>query len=295
MNARSLAFTIACAAAATALACGQKNESEPPVATASFAVNHQRAALGSPLEMNYRFVVAADAPKFTENYRVLVHFMDADDELMWTDDHEPSVPTIGWKPGQTIEYTRTMFVPVYPYIGEASVYMGLYSASTSRRLPLTGGDEAGQRAYKVGTIQLLPQTDNVFLIFKDGWHPAEVSENSAAIEWQWTKKDATLSFRNPKRKSLFYLHLDSPGGVEHDPQTVTVQLGGQAVDTFKISPKQEMMRKIPLSVEQLGTGDMVELRIQVDKTFVPALLPAANSRDPRELGVRVFHAFVEPQ
>jgi hypothetical protein len=28
---------------------------------------------------------------------------------------------------------------------------------------------------------------------------------------------------------------------------------------------------------------------------VPALIPAAKNRDPRELGIRVFHAFVEPQ
>jgi hypothetical protein len=40
---------------------------------------------------------------------------------------------------------------------------------------------------------------------------------------------------------------------------------------------------------------MAEVRIQVDKTYVPALIPAIHSRDPRELGIRVFHAFVEPR
>ena len=40
---------------------------------------------------------------------------------------------------------------------------------------------------------------------------------------------------------------------------------------------------------------MAELRIVVDKTFVPALTPEAASKDPRELGVRVFHAFVDPR
>jgi len=44
----------------------------------------------------------------------------------------------------------------------------------------------------------------------------------------------------------------------------------------------------------LGTGDLIELQIEVDKTFVPALLAASMSKDPRELGVRVFHAFVQP-
>jgi len=37
------------------------------------------------------------------------------------------------------------------------------------------------------------------------------------------------------------------------------------------------------------------LRIGVDKTFVPALVPASTNKDPRELGVRVFHAFIEPK
>jgi hypothetical protein len=40
---------------------------------------------------------------------------------------------------------------------------------------------------------------------------------------------------------------------------------------------------------------MVDIALEVDKTWVPALVPAANSRDPRELGIRVFHAFVEPR
>jgi hypothetical protein len=36
------------------------------------------------------------------------------------------------------------------------------------------------------------------------------------------------------------------------------------------------------------------MRLVVDRTFVPAAIPAMNSRDPRELGVRVFRAYVEP-
>ena len=38
---------------------------------------------------------------------------------------------------------------------------------------------------------------------------------------------------------------------------------------------------------------MVEMRFVVDKTFVPALDPAMKSGDTRELGARVFHAFVQ--
>ena len=47
--------------------------------------------------------------------------VDADDELMWTDDHRPPTPTRQWKPGETIDYSRTMFIPKFPYTGETRV------------------------------------------------------------------------------------------------------------------------------------------------------------------------------
>ena len=45
----------------------------------------------------------------------------------------------------------------------------------------------------------------------------------------------------------------------------------------------------PVTAAQLGAGDMAELTIEVDQTFVP------GGGDTRELGIRVFHAFIEPK
>ena len=273
--------------------CRKKDAGAPPVATPTVTINHTRMPLGSPIEITYKFAVANDA-RFDQDYRVMVHVLDADDEMMWTDDHTPPVPTTQWKPGQTVEYTRTVFVPVYPYVGEATIQLGLYSPANQRRLPLNGQD-MGQRAYRVTKIQLLPQTENVFTVFKDGWHSAETGEHNSTVEWQWTKKVATLAFRNPKRDSVFYLDADNPGSVFHEKQQVTVSVDGKPVDQVTITPNERVLRKIPLPAAQLGTADMVELQLAVDKTFVPALVPAANNKDPRELGIRVFHAFVEPK
>jgi len=286
---------VVCAAAAAIAvgACRKKDAAAPAVATPSVTLSHPRVPLGSPIDVTYKFDVAANA-HFDQDYRVLVHVLDSDDEMMWTDDHTPPVPTTQWKPGQTVEYTRTIFVPVYPYIGEATIQLGLYSPTDQKRLVLTGQD-MGQRAYKVAKFQLLPQTENVFTVFKDGWHPAETAEHNTAVEWQWTKREATLAFKNPKKDSVFYLDADNPGSVFQQAQRVKVSIGGHELDDFTITPKQQVLRKIPVSAAQLGTADMVELRIAVDKTFVPALIPAANSKDPRELGIRVFHAFVEPK
>src|SRR5581483_7050465 len=278
---------------AGAAACRRKQQDPPPIATPAFSISRTRVPLGSPVEVTYKFTVANDAPKITENYRVFVHFLDSDKERMWTDDHDPPIPTTQWKPGQVIEYTKTMFVPVYPYMGPTTVLMGLYSQASNSRLPLAG-ENNGQRAYTVGKIELLPQTENVFVMFKDGWHPAETPPDNAAVEWQWTKKEATLSVRNPKKDVIFYLHLDAAGLIQ-EPQQVTVTLGDQTIDSFTIQPKQELIRKPTITAAQLGNADVVDLKISVDKTYVPAVVTNGASRDPRELGVRVFHAYIQPK
>ena len=73
-----------------------------------------------------------------------------------------------------------VFVPIYPYVGEATLQLGLYSPKTQTRLTLEGED-VGQRAYRAGRLQLQPQSENLFTVFKDGWHPAEVAEHNASV------------------------------------------------------------------------------------------------------------------
>ena len=276
----------------TLSACRRKEAPAPPMATPSVTLNHDKTPLGSPIDITYKFVVANDAT-FTEDLRVMVHVVDADDELIFAFDHNPPVPTTQWKPGQTVEYTRTVFVPIYPYVGEATIQVGLHSTTTQKRVALAG-DDAGQHAYKVAKLQLQPQTENVFTVFKDGWHPGEIAEHNSTVEWQWTKKDATLSFKNPKKDCTFFLDLDNPGSVLNEPQQVKVTMGGDVLDSFTLQPKQPELRRIPLKASQLGGGDVAELVISVDKTYVPAVLVAGN-KDPRELGVRVFHAYIDPR
>ena len=58
---------------------------------------------------------------------------------MWTDDHEPPTPTRQWKPGATVEYTRTMFIPKFPVRrARRASRSGLFSPSNGERLPLAG-------------------------------------------------------------------------------------------------------------------------------------------------------------
>jgi hypothetical protein len=274
--------------AATALAsCSGKPTNEPAVATPSLTFSRDRAPIGSAVTLTYRYVVAPDA-KIDKDYWVFVHVLDPDGEQMWTDDHLPPTPTSKWKAGETVEYKRTIFVPNYPYIGEANVRLGLYDQPTGKRLVLTA-QEVSRREYLVTKFQILASSENIYLIYKDGWHPAEVDAKNPQNEWQWTKKTATISFKNPKKDSTLYLQYDARVDLFTPAQQVVLRMGDQTIGQFPADSKAPALLTFPITAAQLGTADLVDLVIDVDKTFKP------GGNDPRELGIRIFHTYVEPK
>lgn len=275
-----------CGALAFALAagCSEKSVEEPAVATPTVTLSHDRVPIGSPLTLTYKFEMAPDA-KIDGDYTVFMHVLDPEGVQLWTDDHQPPRPTSTWKPGEVVEYQRHIFVPNYPYIGKAEIRVGLYRGD--HRLTLSG-NEAIRKEYVVSSFELLPQSENVFLIYKEGWHPSEVAADNAAIEWQWTEKVATISFRNPQKDVLFHLEADARPDLFTPPQQVTIRTGDQVVASFAADFRDRKRQTFPITAAQLGTGEMSELVIEVDRTFSPP-------GDDRELGLRVFHAFVDPR
>lgn len=270
--------------AGTTLAACSKKDTAPPVATPGFSASKDRVALGGPIDLTFQFDVLAP---IKDDYRVLVHVVNPDGDTLWIDDHDPSIPTSQWKPGQKIQYTRQRFVPVVPFTGEAAVRVGLYKGDA--RLPLQGADPE-QRTYKVGTIQLLPQSENVFLIYKSGWHSPEFSPDNV-LEWQWSQKSGVVNFKNPRKDVTLYLDSDGRADLFTPPQQVTLVVAGKPIKTFAADSTTKTLQKIPITAAQLGDADMVELRLDVDKTFVLAQL--GKGTDSRELGIRVYHLFVE--
>jgi hypothetical protein len=275
-------------------ACSRSADNAAPVATPTVTMSKPVAAIGSPVEMTYRFVVAPTFPNLTEDYLVFVHFLDDNRELMWTDDHDPPTPVRRWKAGSNVQYSRTMFIPKFPYVGETTVEVGLYSPTSGNRLPLTGTTE-GQRSYRVAAFDMRLESDPLVVVFASGWYETEVASEGAGREWQWSRKDATLSFRNPRRGVRVYLQVDQPSKEAFtEPQRVEARIGQAVVDSFMLAPGATELRRMEIPAEQLGGAETIEMTISVDKTFVPAAIPTLKSADPRELGIRVFRVFVEP-
>ncbi|MEO7190818.1 MAG: hypothetical protein ABI051_07145 [Vicinamibacterales bacterium] len=278
---------------AASLAGCSRGDTAVPVAKLTVTPSRTRVGIGGPLELTYRFEVGPKT-SIAGDYRVFVHVLNAERQSLWNDDHDPPVPTSSWKPGQVIEYSRFNFVPVVAMPGEVTVEVGLYKDD---RLPLETPEPTSRagagREYRVATLQFLPSAENVLLTYKTGWHPEEFPTADAARSWKWTMKSAVLSMKNPRADSVLFLQYDArPDLFPGHPQQVTVCLNDRVVETFAADSLDVRVRKIVLPMSQLGTADTTDVHLDIDHTFVPGLLPG-GAGDTRELGIRVYHAFVD--
>jgi hypothetical protein len=270
-----------------------------PVATVSVALNRATAPLGGPMELAFRFDPSPELESIGGDYRVFVHFLDDDESMMWADDHDPSVPTSSWQPGQTVAYSRRVLVPMYPYVGEAVVAVGLYLPTTGERLTLQGED-LGQRAYRGAAFTLTPQAESSHVVYGDGWHRGDskpgISNPGIGDQWRWTSDRASVTFRNPHSDVRLYLNVAGrPGVFEEGEQRVGVRVGDILAHEILLTSAEPQFHELDLRAEQLGDADTVRLDLEVDPSFVPSELPDLTSEDVRRLGVRIFYIFVEPR
>ena len=154
--AASAAVAVLAASLLSATGCSG-GASGPAVATVNLRLDRATVPVGGPIEMTFRFSVSPDLMPMADDYTVFVHVLDNNGERIWNDDHELATPTSEWEPGQTIEYSRRIMVPLYPYIGEGEIAVGLYLPSTGERLVLAG-DDIGHNAYRTASITFTRST-----------------------------------------------------------------------------------------------------------------------------------------
>jgi hypothetical protein len=273
--------------------CGSA-DSAAPVARVSLTPSATRVALGTPIELTYRFEVATGA-SIPGDYTVFMHVETPDGTRLWGDDHPPPIPTSQWKPGQKIEYTRVRFVPAVAHLGEAVTRVGLYKGD--ERLPLETSDGADKgnpnRSYRVAQLQLTPQQNAIAVTFARGWYNVESPPSDPAVTWQWSQKTSTLSFKNPRRDATVLIEYDARPDLMGSPaQQVTASSNEKAIAAWTVETTERTLKRIPITAAQFGTADVVTLTLAVDRTFVPAKA-GGGPGDTRELGIRVYHVFVE--
>jgi len=285
----ALVFSIAVSGALFS-GCARRQQGPVNDIVPQVSFNRMRTPLGSAIEVTYTWKVEPTAKKIAADYRVLVHFLDSHRVMLFEDDHAPIPPTSSWEPGKTYSYTRTKFIPIYPYVGDVEVRIGLTPPSgRGERLALKG-DDAGLREYRVAKMELLPQTENIFLVYKEGWHSPEASPQNPGLERTWTKKEGLVSFKNPKKDVIVYLEADTNVKAFTEKPVVTVSVGGNKGVVVPIENSELFLKKIRISKDDLGTGEWVDLRLTMNQSFVPKAL--GINEDDRELGLLVYHLYV---
>jgi hypothetical protein len=269
--------------------CGRKPVEINAIAP-SFSANRARAPLGSAIEVTYTWTLDPTAKKLPQDYRALVHFLDQHKSVIFTDDHVPIPAPSSWEPGKTYSYKRTVFIPVYPYVGPVRVVMGLYPVAGHGERVGMKGEDLGLREYKVAILDFLPQTDNIFLVYKDGWHNPEPHPDNPSIERTWTKKEALVSFKNPKKDVIVYLDADTCVKCFQETPVLTISANGKTGITFPIETPEVFLKKIHFKADDLGTDDWVDLRLTMNQSFIPKTL--GMNQDSRELGLLVYHLYV---
>ena len=270
--------------------CGRRQPAEVNDITPSIAVNRMHTPLGSAIEITYTWTLGAQAKKLDKDYHAFVHFLDSHRVQLFDDDHVPIPATNTWEPGQTYSYKRTKFVPIYPYVGDVEVRVGLTPPSGRGERPALKGDDAGLREYRVAKMELLPQTENIFLVYKEGWHTPEASPQNPSLERTWTKREGLVSFKNPKSDVIVYLEADTNAKAFTEPPVLTVSIGGNKGLVIPIENSELFLKKIRFSKEDLGDGEWVDLRLSMNQSFVPKNL--GINEDDRELGLLVYHLYV---
>lgn len=286
-----VALSLSLAGALLFQACSRKKPAEINPIEPSISFSRTRVPLGSAVEVTYNWKLDPAAKKLAQDHRAMVHVLDSHEAILFAADHTPVPPVTEWVPGQTYTYTRTLFVPLYSYVGPAEVRMGLFSSTGRGERVALKGQDVGMSEIRVGQIELLPQTENIFLVEKEGWHGPETSASSPGQERTWTKKEALVSFKNPKKDVIVYLEADTNFKAFSQPPVLTVSVGGGASGLqVPIEDSEIFLKKIRFKAADLGDGEWVDLRLAMNESFVPKAKGINN--DERELALLVYNLFV---
>ncbi len=126
--------------------------------------------------------------------------------------------------------------------------------------------------------------------YDDGWHAAERHGEATS---RWTRGSATLTVVNPRTAATLHFDYNALAGVFGDaPQVVTLSAGDRVLSSFPAGGAGRRVLDVPLGTGVLGDGDRAVIRIDVDRTFVPANV-IEGSRDTRELGIQVYGVHIE--
>ena len=89
-----------------------------------------------------------------KDYKVFVHLLDSNYAMFGGNDSEPKPQTLGWKPGATVEDTRSFDLPAETPAGSYQIEVGLYDLHRHRLPMLTDEGAEGATHLLLGPLDV---------------------------------------------------------------------------------------------------------------------------------------------
>jgi hypothetical protein len=244
--------------------------------------NKTSAEMGTPVEVTYSFDTSDDFPGLKKDLTVFVHFLDPSKRIRFVDDHNPTIRTNQWGPEQNYSYTRTYFLPENIPAGKYIVELGMYTPSGKGERFVLNAKQLSERSYEVGNINIEKPSTGAEGQLISGWYDLEREPNNDWYHWRWIGKTAIAKLPNPRANSILYLKAESEPQRFQSEQNISIYVNGNQLDRFSVESAEPFVQKYKIDAASLGTNNSVEVKLEVDQTFVP------SANDQRELGLRVY-------
>ncbi len=243
------------------------------------------------VKMNYTTELNNEFSTIDSDMSIFVHFWrKKTKEMIVQDDHLPPKPTSSWKTGDTINNSRTIFIPRF-----FNEYAFDYKKEETVRLTI-GLVDPKSPEQKIILLQqdmiIESASDIAPAIFHDsGWHQPEIdpkAEKPEESKWRWTTQKAVCIIENPKKKHDLRISGRLNTELLSD-QTVTLKINDTVLDQF-IPELYNFSKIYTIAPEMMGELDEFQLSIETDKTFTPSQA-SPDSKDDRELGVQIYFLY----
>lgn len=243
------------------------------------------------VKMNYEYAVSDKFTGLTDDQVVFVHFWRVKSkEMLLGDDHTPEKKWSTWKPGDTVKYSRVIFIPKFldefdiDFEGyeEIKLTVGVYNPKTPDNKIILW-----QKVIEIHAASLnAPE-----VVYDEGWWQVETDLNiKEPLEktWRWTTKKAVCMIENPRKECLLIIdgRVDKTQFVD---QKVIFKINEKILDEF-IPEIDGFSKKYTVSPAMMGGRDEFTLSIETDKTFTPVTM-SPETKDNRELGIRIFRIY----
>lgn len=281
------------AALATA-ACGGEDVSRTVDASVSLDLP-ESMPVGAPFDIGYTWTPNEGFEPPAEDYKVFVHFVDPDGNIVAQDDHFPPQPTSQWSEGKPLTYRHWLYPDPDLRPDYFDVYVGLYDGESMEQVA-TMHEGTFENRPQVHSIAVRADDQGGVPVYVEGFEEREFSLTTAdpyLREWQWMRQRGVVAFGNPQGPATLHLRALSPVDFfESRTQRVTIRAGDQEIASFEATDSSPYLMRFEVPGEGLGDGSWVDFTIEVDQVFVPAQVQE-GSDDIRELGLQVYWMYLQ--